>query len=111
MALGNTKSDRITTLVKSVIDNSDEVIKMDKEVEGVFEELHNFLFDNVYRNPKAKSEETKVDGIIEGLFCYYIENPHKMPAEFSVICNEEGTQRAVADYIAGMTDHFAIMTY
>lgn len=111
LALGTTKSDRITTLVKSVVENTTDVVKMDEETNEIFEELHNFLFDNVYRNPKAKSEETKVDGIVEGLFSYYMEDPQKMPPEFAVICNEEGTERAVTDYIAGMTDHFAILSY
>ncbi len=111
LTLGTTKSDRITTLVKSVIENTDSKAKMAPDIEEAFETLHAFLFDNVYRNPKAKSEETKVDGIIEGLFTYFMDNPHKMPAEFSVISNEEGTERAVTDYIAGMTDHFAILTY
>jgi len=111
LALGTTTGDRITALVKSVVQNTDDVVKMDAETDEMFNSLHTFLFDNVYRNPKAKSEETKVDGIIEGLFNYFIENPHKMPEEFSVICNEEGVERAVADYIAGMTDHYAILTY
>lgn len=111
LALGTTKSDRITTLVKSVVENTVDVVSMDAETEIAFDKLHSFLFDNVYRNPKAKSEETKVDGIIEGLFKYYMENPHMMPDEFSVICNEEGKERAVTDYIAGMTDHFAILSY
>lgn len=111
LSLGTTKSDRITTLVKSVVENTTNVVKMDAETNEIFEELHNFLFDNVYRNPKAKSEETKVDGIVEGLFSYYMKNPQKMPPEFAVICNEEGTERAVTDYIAGMTDHFAILSY
>ena len=84
---------------------------MDNETAEAFDKLHDFLFENVYRNPKAKSEETKVDGIIEGLFKYFMDNPHKMPAEFAVISNEEGLERAVTDYIAGMTDHFAIQTY
>lgn len=111
LALGTTTGDRITALVKAVVQNTDDVVKMDTATEEMFNSLHSFLFDNVYRNPKAKSEETKVDGIIEGLFNYFIENPHKMPEEFSVISNEEGVERAVADYIAGMTDHFAILTY
>ncbi len=111
LVLGNTKSHRIATLVNSVVDNSVDTVTMDSEVEAAFDRLHTFLFDNVYRNPKAKSEETKVDGIIEGLFNYYMEHPNKMPVEFAVIANEEGIERAVTDYIAGMTDHFAIQTY
>ncbi len=111
LALGTNKSARITTLVKSVVDNTVDSVAMDADTEVAFDMLHTFLFDNVYRNPKAKSEETKVDGIIEGLYTYYMENPHMMPEEFSVICNEEGKERAVTDYIAGMTDHFAILSY
>lgn len=111
VVLGTTKSDRISTLVHSVIENTDDTVKMAPEIETAFDKLHTFLFDNVYRNPKAKSEETKVDGIIRGLFAYYSEHPHKMGPEFSVIANEEGIERAVADYIAGMTDDFAVLSY
>ncbi len=111
LVLGNTKSDRITKLVKSVVENTTDHVAMDDETQIAFDSLHSFLFDNVYRNPKAKSEESKVDGIIEGLYSYYKENPHIMPKEFSVIANEEGIDRAVTDYIAGMTDHFAILSF
>ncbi len=111
LVLGTTKSSRISKLVKSVVDNTTDRVMMDSETEEAFDKLHTFLFDNVYRNPKAKSEETKVDGIIEGLFKYFSENPNKMPAEFAVISNEEGVERAVTDYIAGMTDDFAVHTY
>lgn len=111
VVLGNSKSDRISTLVKSVVQNTDTNIKMADDINVAFDKLHTFLFENVYRNEKAKFEETKVDGIIEGLFAYYKENPQRLPDEFAVICNEEGIDRAVTDYIAGMTDHFAIISY
>lgn len=111
LVLGMTKGDRISRLVKSVVNNTVDTVKMDAETAEAFDKLHEFLFENVYRNPKAKSEETKVDGIIEGLFSYFMDNPHKMPAEFAVIANEEGLERAVTDYVAGMTDHFAIQAY
>ncbi len=109
--LGNTKSQRINTLVKSVIKNSDTDIVMDKPVAEAYEKLHSFLFDAVYRNPAAKSEEAKVLGIVEGLFNYFTKNPDKLSEEYKQICNEEGTKRAVTDYIAGMTDHFAVTAY
>lgn len=111
LTLGTTKGDRISRLVTSVINNTTTEVAMDNEIKEAFDSLHNFLFDNVYRNPKAKGEETKVDAIIENLFTYFMENPHKMPKEFAVISNEEGLERAVTDYVAGMTDHFAIQTY
>ena len=110
-ALGRSKSERIDTLVKSVISNSGKDIMMDSDIKGYYDKLHDFLFESVYKNPVAKSEETKVFGIVEGLFGYYMKNPGKMPEEYLVICREEGAGRAVADYIAGMTDHYAISVY
>ncbi|MBE6740638.1 MAG: deoxyguanosinetriphosphate triphosphohydrolase [Ruminococcaceae bacterium] len=109
--LGNTKSQRINTLVKSIVENSADDIRMDSETEKYYNLLHEFLFDAVYKNPVAKSEETKVLGIVEGLFNYFVKNPDKMSPEYLVICEKDGVERAVADYIAGMTDHYAITTY
>ena len=109
--LGATKSKRITTLVSSIISNSDDDIKMDGAVSEKYDKLHEFLFCEVYRNPVAKSEETKVFGFIEALFKYYVENTGKMPEQYVEICKKEGPKRAVADYIAGMTDHYAVKMY
>ncbi len=105
--LGKTKSMRISTLVDSLVTNSKNDIVMDSKTEEYYLKLHSFLFESVYKNPKAKSEETKVAGFVEGLFNYYLNNTHKMPSEFIEICEAEGKERAVADYISGMTDHYA----
>ena len=110
-ALGKTKSERINTLVTSVVKNSDDDIKMDAETQKYYDKLHEFLFEAVYKNPVAKSEETKVLGIVEGLFKYFLKHPEKMTPEYMSICENEGAERAVADYIAGMTDHYAITVY
>lgn len=110
-ALGKTKSERINTLVTSVVKNSDDDIKMDAETQKYYDKLHEFLFEAVYKNPVAKSEETKVLGIVEGLFKYFLKHPEKMTPEYMSICGNEGAERAVADYIAGMTDHYAITVY
>lgn len=109
--LGNNKSARISTLVNSIVDNSGDDILMDAETEKYYNLLHEFLFSAVYRNPVAKSEETKVLGIIEGIYNYLLKNPEKMGAEFLKIIETEGEKRAIADYIAGMTDHYAITVY
>ncbi len=109
--LGHSKSERIDTLVKSVVENSTDSILMDEDTEKYYNMLHEFLFDAVYKNPVAKSEETKVLGIVEGLFKYYIKNTNKMSNEYLKICEEEGAERAVADYIAGMTDHYATTVF
>ncbi len=109
--LGKTKSERINTLVTSVIENSVDTITLDKQTQIYFDALHEFLFEAVYRNPKAKSEESKVYGFVKGLYDYYCENPQLLPEEYRIISENEGTERAVVDYIAGMTDHFAVVTY
>ncbi len=109
--LGSGKSGRINKLVNSIVENSNTEIIMDPNTEKYYNMLHEFLFETVYKNPVAKSEETKVLGIVEGLFNYYMKNESKMPTEFLAICEKEGKERAVADYIAGMTDHYAITVY
>ncbi len=109
--LGNSKSERINTLVCSIVENSKDDIIMEKEIEKQYNNLHEFLFDAVYKNPIAKSEETKVLGIVEGLFKYYLNNTDKLSPEYLEVCETEGVERAVADYISGMTDHYATDLY
>ena len=109
--LGHTKSERINTLVTSIVKNSIGDIKMDDTTAGYYDMLHSFLFESVYKNPVAKSEETKVSGIVEGLLKYYKNNALKMPPEYLAIAENEGLERAITDYIAGMTDHYAITVY
>ncbi len=110
--LGFSKSERIDTLVKSVVANTKGGnVKMDAVTANAYENLHNFLFDAVYRNPVVKHEETKVYGIVSGIYDYLIKNPDKLDNEYKKIRECDGTERAAVDYIAGMTDHFAIATY
>ncbi len=109
--LGDKKTARITTLVNSLVHNSDNDIKMDEETEKYYNELHAFLYEAVYKNPVAKSEEGKVLGFVGGIFQYYMNNVDKLPSEYLAICEAEGKERAVADYVSGMTDHYATSVY
>lgn len=110
--LGGAKSKRIDTLVKSVIENSVGIdIRMDDNTTVFYNKLHKFLFDSVYLNPVAKSEEKKVFGIVEGIYRYLVNNPDKLTGEYSLIARREGIRRAAADYIAGMTDQYAVAFY
>ncbi len=110
--LGFRKSERINTLVKSIVQNTEkDDVKMDPTTLKAYEALHNFMYDSVYLNPVVKSEETKVDGIVSGIYDYLLKNPDKLDDEYNVIREREGIERAAVDYIAGMTDHFAITTY
>lgn len=108
---GYTKSQRINTMVLSVINNSLDTIKMDNETAAAFDEIHKFLYREVYLNPVAKAEEGKVDGIIDGLYYHYTKSPDSLPDDYRAIAEADGLETAVQDYIAGMTDPYATQTY
>lgn len=110
--LGHSKSERIDALVKSVVSNTEKGnVKMDSVTADAYDKLHKFLFDAVYLNPIVKHEETKVYGIVNGIYKYFVNNPDKLDGEYKKIYECDGAERAAVDYIAGMTDHFAIETY
>lgn len=109
--LGKNKSERINSLVKSIIENSTDDIIMDEETKVYYDKLYNYLFDSVYINSIAKSEESKVFGFVEALYKYFLNNTHKLTEEYRIIAEQDGKERAVMDYIAGMTDDFAVKTY
>ena len=108
MMLGTGGSDRIDRLVSAVIQHGVESIGMDPAVEPYFQELHTFMYYHLYLNSKAKSEEYKVEGLLTSLFDYYVSHPDALPAEYALIREQDGVQRAVCDYIAGMTDTYAL---
>ena len=114
-ALGNRYSLRIDTLVKDVIENSAarglDKIAFSPEMGKIADTFHSFMFASVYKNPKAKSEEAKVMGILEGIFDYFIEHPEKLPDDYKAIAETDGLRRAVCDYVSGMTDKYAISIY
>ncbi|MCL2409039.1 MAG: deoxyguanosinetriphosphate triphosphohydrolase [Oscillospiraceae bacterium] len=112
-ALGGSSSERINTLVLDVINESaqQEKIAMSPNITLVFDLFYDFMFRNVYRNMKAKSEETKVFGILNGIYGYYVDNPDKLPEDYRRISTQDGLPRAVSDYVSGMTDKYAIHVY
>lgn len=110
--LGETHSKRIDTMVRGVIMGSDEHdIRMEDSLWQDTLELRGFLFKNVYYNPAAKGEESRAEAMLLTMYDYFQENPDEMPAEFRLTALEEGIPRAVADYISGMTDRYAISLY
>ncbi len=110
-ALGHTKTQRITTLLNSIVKNGSSDIVMDEDVFDYYNELHEFLYEHVYRNPVAKAEEGKVLGIVDGIYKYFKAHPEKMGDEYQAILETDGIDRAICDYIAGMTDHYAVTVY
>ncbi len=109
--LGETKSARITSLITAMVEYGAEDIGMDGETLLAYNALHDFMYSTVYVDKEAKREETKVDGVIERLYEYFRETPTHMPEAFLYIVWQEGVDRAVADYISGMSDEYAIRTY
>lgn len=111
--LGFTHSQRINTLVLDAIEASagKDVICQSGEKREAMEALKGFMFANVYHNPVAKGEEGKAQAMIRSLFDYYVAHPDELPADFQTIRAEEGMERAVCDYVSGMTDNYAIEVY
>lgn len=109
--LGNTKTQRITTLVGNVIAHGAASIGMTPEIQTAHDKLHTFLFDRVYYNPIAKQEEHKAKLLIEKLYSHFISHPASLPAEYQAIAERFDTHRAVCDYISGMSDGYAVDLY
>lgn len=109
--LGKTNSERINTMIEAIIEESAgrPDIKMNPLVFEAMMNLRTFMFENVYKRPFALEEEKKAFGIIEGLYNLYSSKPQ-------LIEGSESPQRSqtlimVRDYIAGMTDEFALKMY
>ena len=108
--LGDTHSQRINTLVNDMVVSSvdTDTIALSPDVETALLELRAFLFERVYRNPVAKGEETKAKDMLRRLYDYYIHNIDKLPTDFQPQLSFDGMERTVCDYIAGMTDNYAV---
>ena len=111
--LGFTHGQRINTLVTDAIQatQGQEEVRQSPQVGEAMLALKDFMFDSVYTNPMAKGEEGKAQDMLRRLFEYYQRNPDCLPDDFQAIRAEEGIDRAVCDYIAGMTDPFAVETF
>ena len=111
--LGDKHGERINNMVTSVIEASldKDTIAMTPEVQVATDKLRKFLFENVYLNPVAKSEENKAQAMLVQLFEYFVKHPEKMPELYVRNIGDEGVERCVCDYISGMTDRYAIELY
>lgn len=112
--LGTTHGARIGSLVASVVNYSlnKTEIQFQPEVEPVFWELHDFLHARLYRvESAAKSEEAKAERLLEALFQYLLEHPEEMPPAERGSIVACGLERAVCDYISGMTDNYCTKEY
>lgn len=111
--LGDRHSLRINTLVVKMIEYGlkTHAIGLDEDYQKAMDDLRAFMFEHVYRNPRAKSEEVKGIDILKKLYEYFCSHPDAMPGEYRLSVEKYGLEVAVRDYIAGMTDRFAIAKY
>ena len=110
--LGRTKSERITTMITDLVANTPgDRMGFSSEVEDAYLLLKDFMYSTVYVDKEAKREEGKVDKLVGELYERLSANPSLMPTFYMQIAFNEGIDRAVADYISGMSDQFAVRLF
>ncbi|MTI81447.1 MAG: deoxyguanosinetriphosphate triphosphohydrolase [Firmicutes bacterium] len=111
--LGDKHGQRINNMVMDVIKCSvnKDCIVMSTTVRQAMDDLRKFMFENVYIGSEAKREEVKAKLVVKDLFNYFIEQPDNLPIEYQQKIEMEQLNRIVIDYIAGMTDRYAIRVY
>lgn len=112
--LGSTTKERLNTLIHDIVIHSqgkDDII-MSSEMEHAMKGMRSFMFTAVYRNPLAKVEEEKAKHLLMELYHYYEGHLETLPEEYRMLINRgEPEERVVCDYIAGMTDQYAMKKF
>ena len=111
--LGHSSRERINMLVCDTILTSREAgtVQLSPRVDTALRDLRSFMFERVYRNPIVKGEESKAKDMLRKLYEYYYKHPEALPEDFHPQMSFEGLERTVCDYIAGMTDNYAVDKY
>ncbi|MEW6171746.1 MAG: deoxyguanosinetriphosphate triphosphohydrolase [Bacillota bacterium] len=111
--LGHRHSERINTMVTDMIETSwnQPELNMGPEVSRAMEKLRAFLFDKVYLGSEAKREEAKARHVVQYLFNYFKDHPDALPSEYRFRVADFGSERVACDYIAGMTDRYAVAQF
>ncbi|NLM44743.1 MAG: deoxyguanosinetriphosphate triphosphohydrolase [Clostridiales bacterium] len=111
--LGKDHKSRINTMITDIIYESLDkpYVKMSKDVYDATNKLRKFMFDNVYIGSKAKDEEEKVKYIVKQLYEYFVNKPYEIPDDIRNKMEDTDIQRITCDYIAGMTDRYALIKY
>lgn len=113
--LGNSTKERLNTMISDIIMNSigKNDLVMSEPVHKAMTELRKFMFESLYLNPTAKSEEEKADKLITELYRYYVANTDKLPDTYKRFITEfdERPEQVVCDYIAGMSDQYSISKF
>ena len=112
-ALGRNRAERLDTMVYDVIVHSfgKPEVSLSPEVLEATNELRDWMFEHVYLAGPAKTEDDKAQGVLLALLEHFEARPERMPVEYQRIADADGAKRAVADYVAGMTDAYALDMY
>jgi len=116
-AFGSSHGGRINAMILSILEQSSQFSVLGSQIDflpehrAAFDALRDFMFENVYYNPAAKGEESKAKRVVRELFEHYLAHPDSLPADSRPTIEAEGIHRACADFIAGMTDNYAISEY
>ncbi|MCD5412369.1 MAG: deoxyguanosinetriphosphate triphosphohydrolase [Thermodesulfovibrionales bacterium] len=114
VVVGDTHSKRIGTMVRDVIRESIatdlEDVRMSREISLIIYKIRDFLFERVYESREMTREFKKAKGVLKSLYEYYLEHIDEVSGDHSAE-KEINRHRIVCDFIAGMTDSFALMTY
>jgi dGTPase len=109
--LGETSGERINNMIHDIVRNSANIndIKMSEDIENAMKNLRKYMFQNVYIGSKAKDNEKQAQNLIKQLFLHFTEKADSLPSEYiNMIERGEDKERVVCDYVAGMTDRYAI---
>ncbi len=111
--LGTSKSKRINNLIADMVENSWDkpYIKQSSDFDKATEKLHNFMYERVYFNNQAKSQETKAVKMIELIFEYYLKNIDKLPDFYKSLLDVYPKDRVVCDYIASFSDRYCVRVF
>ncbi len=111
--LGYSSSERINTMIVNIVEQSKGVndIRMCPQIQKAMNELREYMFKHVYIGSKAKKEEIKAQNIVRQLYSYLINSVDMLPKEADRLLDKDGLDRVVCDYIAGMTDRYAVKKF
>lgn len=117
--LGQSHSERITTLVTDAIkhsryeleNNPNPKIALSPEVKKALIDLRSFMFENIYKGEVCSKERESAMYVVEYLYKHYKNDPQKLPSFYQAIVKKEGIERGVADYISGMSDNYCVSTF
>lgn len=111
--LGDSHGRRINNMILDIVVESDgrDYVRMSPTFEQNMAKLRAFMFERVYTDSTAKAEEGKARGLLEKLYDYFLDHAEELPKEFVRHLDEDGREAVAADYIACMTDRFAVRTY